>query len=144
MYLHGFYFFIFQIGYRISPITSAYHTGFFECRAVFRGQEDSYTGDITVRSTTSYVPPPHINLTNARHVVRGDAFSLVCSVMVDFDTLVELTWETPNQISINEHRLTQPESLAKNLSLPGTHLKVVEQVQFSKYYTDLGSLIGIF
>ena len=55
--------------------------------------------------------------------------------------MVELTWNTPNQNAINDHRLTQPESTSQNLSLTGTHLKVVEQVRhilvpFWKYKLD--------
>ena len=52
----------------------------------------------------------------------------MCSVMVDFNTIVELTWATPNPKAIEDHRLKVPEPSAKNLSLPETHLKVVEQV----------------
>ena len=56
--------------------------------------------------------------------------------------MVELTWNTPNQNAINDHRLTQPESTSQNLSLTGTHLKVVEQVRhilvpFRKYKFDI-------
>ena len=58
----------------------------------------------------------------------GDAFTLICSVMVDFNTIVDLTWTTPNPRAIAEHRLSQPESSYRNLSWPGTHLKLVEQV----------------
>ena len=117
-----------QAGYRISPVIPSLHSGLFECEAKYRGRNDTYIVDITVRPKTSYVPPPHINITMARNVMKGDAFSLICTVMVDFNTIVELTWKTPNPKAIPEHRLTLPVSSYHNLSWPGTHLKRVEQV----------------
>ena len=39
------------------------HSGEFECRAQYRGKNDTYTADITVRPKLSYIPPPHINVT---------------------------------------------------------------------------------
>ena len=82
--------FIFKVGFRISPVTTALHAGYFTCKANYRGTEDIYMVDITVRTKTSYVPPPHINNTMARRVLKGDAFSLVCSVMVDFNTVKKI------------------------------------------------------
>ena len=116
------------MGYRISPVIAELHSGFFECKASYMGRSDSYTIDVTVRPKTSFVPPPYINMTMARRVMKGDAFSLTCSVMVDFNTIVELTWRTPNPRAIGDHRLNVPLSSYRNLSLPGTHLRVVEQV----------------
>ena len=122
------------MGYRISPVITALHMGTFECKASFRGHNDSFIGDIIVRPARSYVPPPHINTTLARNVLKGDAFTLICSVMVDFNTIVELAWKTPNPKAIADHRLSKPESSYRNMSWPaGTHLKLVEQVQSDPY-----------
>ena len=71
---------------------------------------------------------PKLFQRNLRRVMKGDAFSLTCSVMVDFNTIVELTWRTPNPRAVDDHRLNVPLSSYRNLSLPGTHLRVVEQV----------------
>ena len=60
--------------------------------------------------------------------MKGDPFTLICSVMVDFSTIVDLTWSTPNPRAIADHRLSQPDTVHRNLSWPGTHLKLVEQV----------------
>ena len=83
---------------------------------------------LNVFPKTSYVPPPHINRTLARHVRKGDAFSLSCSVTIDSGVMAELSWATPNSKAITAGRVFTPPSTAKNLSLAGTHLKVVEQV----------------
>ena len=64
----------------------------------------------------------------ARNIMKGDPFTLICSVMVDFSTIVDLTWSTPNPRAIADHRLSQPDTVHRNLSWPGTHLKLVEQV----------------
>ena len=77
---------------------------------------------------TDYVPPPYINRTLARHVRIGDPFSLTCSVTIDFGTMVELNWKTPNSKAISDNRVTTPHIVTKNLTMSGTHLKVVEQV----------------
>ena len=77
---------------------------------------------------TDYVPPPYINRTLARHVRIGDPFSLTCSVTIDFGTMVELNWKTPNSKAITDNRVTTPHIVTKNLTMSGTHLKVVEQV----------------
>ena len=108
------------------------HAGTFECKASYRGYNDSYVAEIIVREARAYVPPPHINNTNARNVMVGDAFTMVCSVMVDFNTIVELTWKTPNPRAIADHRISQPESSYRNMSwAAGTHLKLVQQVKRS-------------
>ena len=125
--------FFFQVGYRISPVIVGVHSGTFECIANYRGKNDSLIVDLMVRPKTSYVPPPHINTTMARNVMIGDAFTLLCSVMVDFNTIVDLTWNTPNPSAISDHRLSQPDSLYRNLSWPGTHLKLVEQVIMQRW-----------
>ena len=51
------------MGYRISPVIMSLHSGEFECRAQYRGKNDTYTADITVRPKLSYIPPPNINIT---------------------------------------------------------------------------------
>ena len=84
---------------------------------------------VAVSMRTEYVPPPYINRTLARHVRIGDPFSLTCSVTIDFATMVELNWKTPNSKAIEDNRVTTPQSVTKNLTMSGTHLKVVEQVQ---------------
>ena len=42
--------------------------------------------------------------------------------------MVELKWKTPNSKAITDNRLTTPNIITKNLTMAGTHLKVVEQV----------------
>ena len=83
---------------------------------------------MTIRSQSSYVPPPHINDTLARRVTIGQTFSLTCSVIVDFDTVVDLAWDIPNPNAINENRLRVPARTSQNLSLSGTSLKKVLKV----------------
>ena len=104
------------------------HSGLFECKAQYRGKNDTLIADMTVLPKLSYVPPPHINTTLARNAMKGDPFTLICSVMVDFSTLVDLTWTTPNPRAIADHRISEPATINRNLSWPGTHLKLVEQV----------------
>ena len=119
---------LFQVGYRISPITLKQHAGIFVCKGSYRGKEESYTLQVSVSMKTEYVPPPYINRTLARHVRIGDPFSLTCSVTIDFGTMVELNWKTPNSKAVVDNRVTTPQSETKNLTMSGTHLKVVEQV----------------
>ena len=89
-----------------------------------------YTLHISVSMKTEYVPPPFINRTLARHVRNGDPFSLACSVTIDFGVMVELNWKTPNSKAVTDNRITTPPSSTKNLTMSGTHLKVVEQVTY--------------
>ena len=89
---------------------------------------------------TEYVPPPYINRTLARHVRMGDPFSLTCSVTIDFGTMVELNWKTPNSKAIEDNRVSTPQSETKNLTMSGTHLKVVEQVEITWHVYDLMSI----
>ena len=121
---------LFQVGYRISPITMKQHAGQFTCKGSYRGKEETYTLAINVRKKTDYVPPPYINRTIARHIRIGDPFDLTCSVTIDFGTMVELKWKTPNSKAIADNRLTTPNVITKNLTMSGTHLKVVEQVNY--------------
>ena len=99
------------------------------CKGSYRGQEQSYSLQVNVLMRQEYVPPPYINRTEARHVRIGDPFSLTCSVTVDFGTMVELNWKTPNSKAITDNRVTTPQKMTKNLTMSGTHLKVVEQVK---------------
>ena len=119
---------LFQVGYRISPITLKQHAGQFVCKGSYRGKVEEYNLHISVSMKTDYVPPPYINRTSARHVRIGDPFSLTCSVTIDFGTMVELNWKTPNSKAITDNRVTTPHIVTKNLTMSGTHLKVVEQV----------------
>ena len=85
---------------------------------------------VHVLMETSYVPPPHINRTLARHINLGDPFTLTCSVTVDIGIMVDLSWMTPNAKAMNQGRLEAPaQSTARNLSMGGTQLKIVEQVR---------------
>ena len=122
-------------------MTLALHSGDFTCKANYRSKEEHYVASLDVKMRTSYLPPPHINRTLARHVRQGDAFSLTCSVTVDINTVVEISWSTPNQKAIVDNRVFTPPSTAKNLSLAEAHLKVVEQVQ-SKSFISVGRNIS--
>ena len=102
----------------------------FVCKGSYLSQEETYTIQISINRQTSYVPPPHINRTLARHVRKGDAFSLTCSVTIEFDVMVKLSWKTPNSKANTEDRVITPPSVVKTLTMAGTHLKVVEQVMF--------------
>ena len=104
------------------------HSGVFECLATFRGRNDSYIIELIVRSESLYVPPPQIDLESARHVLKGDPFSLKCAVTVDMNSIVELSWRTPNTLALQDGRVITPDTVSRNLSLPGSHLKIVEQV----------------
>ncbi len=109
-------------------MTLEQHSGTFRCEAVARdGRTQNYYIDLSVLMQTSYVPPPVINTTLASHVRIGEDFTLVCSVTVDFGTVVELKWTTPNSKAIAEGRIEGPGQTARNLSMGATHLKVEEQ-----------------
>jgi hypothetical protein len=110
-------------------VTLEQHSGTFRCVATARdGRTQRYFIDLSVLMETSYVPPPVINRTLASHVSIGEDFTLACSVTVDFGTVVELKWTTPNRKAIAEGRIEGPDQTARNLSMGGTHLKVVRQV----------------
>ena len=98
---------------------------------------EEYNLHISVSMKTDYVPPPYINRTLARHVRIGDPFSLTCSVTIDFGTMVELNWKTPNSKAISDNRVTTPHIVTKNLTMSGTHLKVVEQVNHFLSYVGV-------
>ncbi len=117
-----------QVGFRISPVTVSEHLATFECLAQFKGRNDSYIIDLMVREKTAYIPRPHIDQTMARHVRKGDAFTLKCSVTVDLNSIVELGWHTPNPRAIADGRLITPDTISRNFSLSESHLKIVEQV----------------
>ena len=99
---------------------------------------------VSVSMKTEYVPPPYINRTLARHVRMGDPFSLTCSVTIDFGTMVELNWKTPNSKAIEDNRVSTPQSETKNLTMSGTHLKVVEQVEITWHVYDFINIALIF
>ena len=118
-----------QVGFRISPVTMEQHSGVFTCEAKARdGRVSTHHVMLHVNSQTAFVPPPVINRTLASHVTVGQDFTVACSVTVDLSTVVELTWKTPNSRAIDEGRIEGPQQSARNLSMAGTHLKIVEQV----------------
>jgi hypothetical protein len=54
---------------------------------------------------------------------------LACSVIVDFNVMVDLQWKIPNSSALKDNRISTPEVIARNISLaPGVHYKQVEQV----------------
>ena len=117
------------MGFRISPVTMEQHSGVFTCEARARdGRVSTHHVMLHVNSQTAFVPPPVINRTLASHVTVGHDFTVACSVTVDLSTVVELTWKTPNGRAIAEGRVEGPQQSARNLSMAGTHLKIVEQV----------------
>ena len=60
---------------------------------------------------------------------------MTCSVTIDFNVMVELTWKIPNLAAIKESRVETPDTVARNLSLaPGINYKQVEQVRQLLYY----------
>ena len=60
---------------------------------------------------------------------------MTCSVTIDFNVMVELTWKIPNLAAIKENRVETPDTVARNLSLaPGINYKQVEQVRHLLYY----------
>ena len=105
------------------------HSGVFTCEAKARdGRISEHHIMLHVNSQTAFVPPPVINRTLASHVTVGQDFTVSCSVTVDLSTVVEITWKAPNGKAIDEGRIEGPQQSARNLSMAGTHLKVVEQV----------------
>lgn len=122
-----------QVGFRISPVTLEEHSGTFECVARSRdGRTQTHYVTLHVLTQSSFVPPPHINASLAAHADVGSDFVLSCSVTVDFGVLVELTWTTPNADAVRHRRVRTSDQVARNLSMGGTHLKVVERVR-SRY-----------
>ncbi len=58
---------------------------------------------------------------------------LACSVIVDFNVMVDLQWKIPNSSALKDNRISTPEVIARNISLaPGVHYKQVEQVNKMK------------
>jgi hypothetical protein len=58
---------------------------------------------------------------------------LACSVIVDFNVMVDLQWKIPNSSALKDNRISTPEIIARNISLaPGVHYKQVEQVNEMK------------
>jgi hypothetical protein len=67
----------------------------------------------------------------------GDDLNLACSVTVDFNVMVELSWIIPGP-SVKS-RIIIPDPVARNLSLaPGISLKQVEQVNtpYNTFFTQ--------
>uniref|UniRef100_A0A0K2U975 Platelet-derived growth factor receptor-like protein n=1 Tax=Lepeophtheirus salmonis TaxID=72036 RepID=A0A0K2U975_LEPSM len=116
-----------RVGFTINPVMLDIHSGTFKCGATHRGKVDEYTASLNVLVKTSFVPRPHINKTLTRHISVGKSFKLSCSVTVDLEVLVQLSWRTPNSKSRYSGRLEEPNPNSRNLSMGGTHLKIVEQ-----------------
>ncbi len=87
------------------------------CKAEFRGRQEELRLGLQVKPQTSFVPKPYINQTMAKHVKRGDSFSLVCSVTVDHNAMVELKWKLPNRNAVNESRVFTPPKTAIKLDI---------------------------
>ena len=77
--------------------------------------------------TGRYVPPPQIERDpESGQVTVGGKLVLTCSVSVSWSVMVRLTWILPNK-SAASPRLLLPDPTSRNVSIGGTHLKVVEQ-----------------
>lgn len=77
--------------------------------------------------TARYVPPPQIERAPEEgHITVGGKLVMTCSVSVSWSVMVRLTWILPNK-SAASPRLLLPDPTSRNVSIGGTHLKVVEQ-----------------
>ena len=56
----------------------------------------------------------------------GGALVMTCSVSVSWSVMVRLSWSLPNKAA-STPRLLLPDPTSRNVSIGGTHLKVVEQ-----------------
>lgn len=115
-----------KVGFLISPVMPDQHPGVYTCRAEYAGKTSEYYTQMTVLMRTSYVPPPHINRTSGSHVTVMETLALTCTITVDWGVMVRLSWQLPNKDAITP-RLLLPEPVSRNVSLGGSHLKVVEQ-----------------
>ena len=69
------------------------------------------------------MPPPHINKTSGSHVTAGETLVLTCSVSVNWNIMVSLSWSLPNQHAAAP-RLLLPDPVSRNVSIGGSYLKV--------------------
>jgi len=112
-------------------IKTCWPLGDYVCKAEFRGRQEELRHGLTVNPETSFVPKPYINQTMAKHVKRGDSFSLLCSVTVDSNVLVDLKWKLPNLNAFNESRVSTPKLKSTKLDIGiETNYVKYEQVSF--------------
>ena len=126
----------------ISPVLPE-HSGQYWCVAKYGGKSSEYGVSLNVLMETRYekmlelcisnellscryVPPPHINRTSGSHVTVGETLVLTCSISVNWNVMVRLSWNLPNRAA-KQPRLLLPDPISRNVSIGGTHLKVVEQ-----------------
>jgi len=114
-----------RVGFLISPVMPE-HGGYYSCKASYGGRSNEYAVSLSVLPQTSYVPPPHINRTSGSHVTMGQTLVLTCSVSVSWSVMVHLDWQLPNEAA-NSPRLLMPDAKARNVSVGGSFLKVVER-----------------
>ena len=92
---------------------------------IFRRKTESEAGN-DIRNVR-YVPPPQIERPPQQgQVTVGGKLVLTCSVSVSWTVMVRLTWILPNKAAAPP-RLLLPDPTSRNVSIGGTHLKVVEQ-----------------
>ncbi|GFQ79300.1 vascular endothelial growth factor receptor 1 [Trichonephila clavata] len=88
-----------------------YFNGYFQCRAVSDGVLEAINLTLIYMPDTFNPPQPFINTSEAQHPVVNSTFILKCTVIVDPDTRLFISWDYPNknnsQGRINE---TQPYS----------------------------------
>lgn len=114
-----------KVGFLISPVLPE-HSGQYWCMAKYAGKTSEYGVSLNVLMQTSYVPPPHINRTSGSHVTVGETLILTCSISVNWNVMVSLSWNLPNKRA-RQPRLLLPDPISRNVSIGGSHLKVVEQ-----------------
>ncbi|GFV19024.1 vascular endothelial growth factor receptor 2 [Trichonephila clavipes] len=88
-----------------------YFNGYFQCRAVSGEVNEAINLTLIYMPDTFNPPQPFINTSEAQHPVVNSTFILKCTVIVDPDTRLFISWDYPNknnsQGRINE---TQPYS----------------------------------
>jgi len=114
-----------KVGFMISPVLPE-HSGQYWCYAKYGRKTSEYGVSLRVLMKTKYVPPPHINRTSGSHVTVGETLVLTCSISVNWNVMVRLSWNLPNRAA-RQPRLLLPDPISRNVSIGGTHLKVVEQ-----------------
>ncbi|GFT25730.1 vascular endothelial growth factor receptor 3 [Nephila pilipes] len=86
-----------------------YFNGFFQCRAISDELYEAINLTLFYMPDTYNAPQPFINTSEAQHPVVNSTFILKCTVNVDPDTRLFISWDYPNKNSsegrINE---TQP------------------------------------
>ena len=113
-----------KVGFVISPVLPE-HTGQYWCHAAYKGLTAEYGVSLNVLLETHYVPPPQIRRESGPHQTAGAALVLSCSVSVGWGVMVRLAWAVPGPAA--PPRLLLPDPTSRNVSIGGSHLKVVEQ-----------------